>query len=131
MKVCIPIAQDLGVDSKVFGHFGSAPSFYLADMESGTAKVIANGNQHHSHGMCQPLVALQGENVDAVVVGGIGRGALMKLKAMQVSVYLAGEGTVAETLAALADGSLPVVAESQVCGGHHGHGHGHGHGCSH
>ena len=40
---------------------------------------ISNNDLDHQHGNCQPLAALGGVTVDAVVVGGIGGGALRKL----------------------------------------------------
>ena len=44
-----------------------------------TCRAIPNRNEHHAHGMCQPLVAIQGEDIGGIVVGGIGMGALNKL----------------------------------------------------
>jgi predicted Fe-Mo cluster-binding NifX family protein len=126
MKICIPIAEDHGAESLVYGHFGSAPMFYLADTESGEERVMENGNLHHGHGMCRPVAALQGQDVDAVVVGGIGGGALAKLNAMGVRVYLAQHRTVGETLDAAKQGTLPPVGPRGACGGH-----GHGGGCGH
>ena len=31
MRICIPIDKDLGLDSPICGHFGSAPFFLIAD----------------------------------------------------------------------------------------------------
>ena len=56
--------------------------------DSGICRTIPNGNQHHSHGMCTPLAVLDGQEVDGIAVAGIGRGALMKLNAANVKVYL-------------------------------------------
>ena len=41
---------------------------------------------------CNPIKALSGEVVDAVVVGGIGKGAIIKLNSMGIKVYKAIEG---------------------------------------
>jgi predicted Fe-Mo cluster-binding NifX family protein len=123
MQICIPVVEDRGLESRVSAHFGSAPGFMIVDTESGNARLIGNSNQHHAHGMCQPLAALAGETVEGIVVGGIGMGALMKLQAAGITVYRAMHPTVAETLAAYTAGSLQSLDHDEVCGGHHGHHH--------
>ena len=130
MIICVPIGNDEGLDSQVYAHFGSAPAFLLVDSETGACRAVVNGNQHHAHGMCSPLSSLLGERIDAVIVGGIGAGALSKLAAAGIAVHIAREGTVREAVGALTAGALPVMSADLVCGGHgHGHGHGaHGHG---
>ncbi len=122
MRICIPVNADAGVHSPVCEHFGSSPLFMLVDTESGSCRALPNKNLHHAHGMCQPLQALQGERVDAVVVGGIGAGALMKLRAAGMAVYLAEHDTVGETLRALNAGQLRPVRPEAACAGH-GDGH--------
>jgi predicted Fe-Mo cluster-binding NifX family protein len=123
MQICIPVVEDRGLESRVSAHFGSAPGFMIVATESGNARLIGNSNQHHAHGMCQPLAALAGETVEGIVVGGIGMGALMKLQAAGITVYRAMHPTVAETLAAYTAGSLQPLDHDEVCGGHHGHHH--------
>ena len=130
MKVCIPINEDRGLDSAVCEHFGSAPGFLMVDTATGDCRAIANENQHHGHGMCQPLQALAGEQVDGMVVGGIGMGAVNKLMAAGVAVYKSSFPTVRETLDALAAGTLPTVTADMACG-QHGHAQGQGGGCGH
>lgn len=132
MNVCVPINQDEGLNSRVCGHFGSAPAFLLANTESGSCEVISNHNSHHAHGMCQPLQALAGASPDAVIVGGIGMGALLKLNAAGIRVFLAAAPTVAENLTALREGRLAEARPETACG-HPGHAgpHAHGGGCGH
>jgi len=136
MNICIPVNADEGLASPVCAHFGSAPFFMMIDTASGACRAIPNRNQHHAHGMCQPLAALAGEHLDAIVVGGIGMGALGKLLAAGLEVYQAQHPTVERTLAALEAGQLRGMSPDAACGGHHdpsngqgqGHGHGHRHG---
>jgi predicted Fe-Mo cluster-binding NifX family protein len=120
MQICIPVLEDQGLESLVCGHFGSAPAFMVVDMDSGHHEFIQNENQHHAHGMCQPLAVLAGRTVDGIVVGGIGMGALMKLRAAGIDVFRAVHPTVSETLAALAAGTLQPVGDEHACAGHHG-----------
>lgn len=124
MKVCVPVSENNGLRSSVYSHFGSAPMFMLVDTDNGAVTPLENGNQHHAHGMCQPLAALAGHPVEVVLVGGIGRGALMKLEAGGIQVYLANEGTVEQAVQQLKAGLLRRVTVNDACGGHGG-----GHGC--
>ena len=121
MRICIPVNEDLGLQSEVCAHFGSAPAFLIVDTDNNECRAIVNHNQHHSHGMCTPLAALQGEILDGIVVGGIGMGALMKLQAAGITVYRAMHPTVAETVAAFKAGTLQPVGEDGACAGHQGH----------
>ncbi len=122
MNICIPVTENRGTDSPVCAHFGSAPIFMIVNSETGAMKAIANANEHHAHGMCQPLKWLAGEDLDALVVGGIGRGAMMKLAAGGIDVYLSRLGSVGETLDALKKGQLAKASLDAACGGHGGGG---------
>jgi predicted Fe-Mo cluster-binding NifX family protein len=122
VNICIPVLEDKGLDSPVSLHFGSAPVFLIVDAEGGTCRAVPNRNLHHSHGMCQPLLSLAGENVGAIVVGGIGMGAIGRLRASNIEVYISDLPTVNATLAAFKSGSLQPVTPQTACG-HHGHGH--------
>jgi len=118
MKVCFPVNGSPSLESEVYGHFGSAPSFVLVDTDTNDLKVIGNADQHHTHGMCSPIRALGGHDIDCVVVGGIGGGALMKLNQTGVKVYRASARTVSGNLALFTANSLPVFEQNHVCGGH-------------
>jgi predicted Fe-Mo cluster-binding NifX family protein len=129
MKVCLPITKNLGLESPVHGHFGSAPGFLAVNTETGAAEAILNANLGHAHGGCSPVKALAGHKPDAVLVGGLGGGALAGLRQMGVRVYLAPPGTAAEAVAQFKTGTLQELTEDAACGGHtHRHGHECGHG---
>ena len=122
MKVCFPTEILQGINSTVYGHFGSAPGFVIVDTEDMSVKEIQNGDQHHAHGMCQPLKALGGQQVDAVVVAAIGMGALMGLQTQGIQVYRAVEGTVRENVDLMQKGVLPQFEAKFTCAGHTGGG---------
>ena len=126
MKIAFPTQNNTGMDSLVFGHFGSAPNFVIVDVDSGVYESISNPDRDHQHGQCQPLKALDGRTVDAVVVGGIGAGALIKLNEAGIKTYRAVEGTVRENLELIESGSLPILSLDQTCAGHRKGG-----GCAH
>ncbi|MFC1863709.1 NifB/NifX family molybdenum-iron cluster-binding protein [Thermodesulfobacteriota bacterium] len=118
MKIAFPIKEDEGLESTVFGHFGSAPLFIIMDSEKDSFDSVINQDKDHQHGQCQPLAALENRPVDAVVVGGIGAGALNKLNAAGIKTYRAIEGTVLENIKLIKSGALPVFTLDQTCAGH-------------
>jgi predicted Fe-Mo cluster-binding NifX family protein len=118
MKIAFPTMQDLGLDSPVYSHFGSAAFFVIVDSENDSFKVQQNPDQDHEHGHCQPLAALGNTTVGAVVVGGIGGGALRKLAAEKVTAYRAEEGNVAHNLARFKADQLTAFTVDMTCGGH-------------
>jgi predicted Fe-Mo cluster-binding NifX family protein len=136
MKACFPVAQDRGLESCVHSHFGSAPLFLIADTESRATHVVPNPERDHAHGRCSPLDVLAGEQIDLVVVSGIGAGALHRLRDAGIAVYHTSRETAGEAMGAIGRGALPAVLPEATCaggagscgGGPQGHGHGAGQG---
>ena len=126
MRVCFPVQEDEGIESKVYNHFGSAPLFVVVDTETNVAGMIKNKDQHHAHGVCNPIQALDKQKIDAVVVGGIGGGALGKLNQSGIKVYRAQSPTVKENIALFTSQSLTEFTLQGCCGGHS-----HGGTCAH
>jgi len=124
MKLCFPVETDNGIDSQVYGHFGSAPVFVVFDTDTSEVNSVKNQNLGHSHGMCSPIRALDGQKVDAIVVGGIGAGAINKLNSMGIKVYRAIFSTVKLNAQKFDDKLLPELTIRHACSGHSG-------GCSH
>jgi predicted Fe-Mo cluster-binding NifX family protein len=126
MKVCFAVAKDEGINSAVYGHFGSAPVFVMVDGETGNVGTVNNGDLNHVHGACNPIQAIGSQEVDAVVVGGIGAGAISGLNARGIRVYRAAAETVKQNMDLLKEGKLPLLTLQHACGGHS-----HGGGCAH
>ncbi|MCP4693003.1 MAG: diguanylate cyclase [Desulfobacterales bacterium] len=126
MKIAFPTREDKGADSQVYGHFGSAPRFVIIDDNDDSATTVDNTDADHLHGQCQPLKALGGIEVDKVVVGGIGGGALQKLNHAGIRVFRAVEGTVNENLGLVKTDKLPEFTPDHTCAGHDKDG-----GCAH
>jgi predicted Fe-Mo cluster-binding NifX family protein len=120
MRICFPTENLQGLDSTVYGHFGSAPGFIIVDTGSEGIEEIKNNDLHHSHGMCQPMKALGGRMVDAIAVGGIGMGALMKLQGQGIRVYRAVQGTVGQNVSLIRNQRLPEFDSRLTCAGHAG-----------
>jgi predicted Fe-Mo cluster-binding NifX family protein len=118
MKICIPVAEYRGLDSPVYGHFGSAPSFVLVDADTMVVERLDNHDQGHVHGQCSPVKALAGARPEVVVVGGIGAGAVLGLRNAGIRVYQATGGTVGETVALFKKGELQEIDSQHACPGH-------------
>ncbi len=122
MKIAFPAQENIGMESIVYSHFGSANFFIIVDSKTNEIEVVGNNDLNHAHGKCQPLVALGGKTVDAVVVGGIGKGALQKLNEEGITTYRAVEGTVSENLDLIKSGKLLEFSMDLTCSGHQGTG---------
>jgi predicted Fe-Mo cluster-binding NifX family protein len=116
MKIAFPTQEKKGMESLVHGHFGSAHYFVIVDTGDNSTEIVENPDRDHLHGHCQPLKALNGRTVDAVIVGGIGGGALRKLLMEGIKVYRATEGPVSNNLELLISDKLPVFTPDQTCG---------------
>jgi len=126
MKMCFPVKENEGIESTVYNHFGSAPFFVVVDTDTNHLVAINNRDQHHSHGACNPMKALDNQKVDAIVVGGIGAGALNRLNQMGIVVHRSQGGTVRDNLELFASQGLPELTIQGCCGGHSADG-----GCAH
>ncbi len=124
MKVGFAVQTNEGIESKVYDHFGTAPAFIIVDTEGEEVTTVNNRDLHHVHGACNPVMALDGKRVDAMIVGGIGAGALTKLYAVGIKVYGAGALTVKENLSLLSEDKLQELSVNNSCRFHQG-------GCGH
>ena len=88
--------------------------------------IIKDKDQHYSHGACHPLRGLEGQSIDAVIVGGIGGRVVDRLNEMGIRVYRSCVGNVKVNLEHFKSNDLVELTPSDACG-HHGHGHGCGH----
>jgi len=118
MKLCFAVQKDDGVESLVYGHFGTAPAFIVVNTEDSAIFKIVNNDMDHIHGACNPMKAIGGADIDAVVVGGIGAGALNGLNARGIKVFKAMEDTIRENLALFHEDRLPELTMLHTCGGH-------------
>lgn len=124
--ICIPIAVDHGLDSKLIPHFGSAPLYAIVDVVSRTMRTLDNGCTP-VHGGCAPVEALAAQRVGAVIVGGIGTGAIRRLASHGIRVLKGHPGPISSLLDAYEDGALTAWDVEDGCQGHsHAHGHEHG-----
>ena len=118
MRICIPTGTADGKSAQVHAHFGSAPYFTIYDTDKDNVEVVNNDNQHHLHGMCQPLAVLSTKNIGAVVCGGMGARAIMKLNEAGIKAYRAIPGSVEEIAQQFAKGGLEEITAENTCQHH-------------
>jgi len=123
-RIAIPSEGEGGLGGTRSNHFGHCDVFTLIDVEQGQIKSVTTlPNQSHARGGCMvPVKILADNQVDALVVGGIGKGPLMGFKQVGIDIYFDATHTsiqpVVEEL--LAD-KLPVFGLAQACRGDEGH----------
>jgi ArsR family transcriptional regulator len=122
--------DDQGLESNVSDHFGRAPFFTLVDTENNELEIMANPDCHHGghgQGSCHHSGHLKARKVEAVVTGGMGRGALAGLNQAGIRVMVTAPGKVTDTVRSVQDGTARELQADMACGGGAGHRHGHGH----
>ena len=106
----------------IFQHFGHTEQFKLYDVENGA---IVNTQIVDSNGSGHGLLAgfLKQAEVDALICGGIGRGAQMALAEAGIKLYAGVQGSADEAAKALAAGTLDYDPDAR-CDHHEHHGGG-------
>lgn len=125
MKIAMPYEN-----GQLNQHFGRSREFIIIEVQDGNIagrKIISAANLQHNHEGLAGLLAR--ENVDVVVLGGIGPMALQALQALGLKTITGQQGNVEDLALACARGEL---ASRQVSCGHEHHHHHHHHGdCTH
>ena len=119
-RIAIPSMDKGGLDGQRSGHFGHCDVFTLVDVEEGKIKDITTvSNQSHVQGGCMvPVNLLAENNVNALIVGGIGMRPLMGFKQAGIDVYHDAERPgIRPVVEDLIAGKLPMISDDQVCGG--------------
>ncbi|HEY5387301.1 MAG TPA: NifB/NifX family molybdenum-iron cluster-binding protein [Thermoleophilia bacterium] len=118
-RIAIPSELPGGLEARRSGHFGRCACFTLIDVIDGKVdEVEILQNAPHTEGGCMaPVLVLAEQNVDAIVVDGIGGRPLMGFNQVGIAVH-AGMGPDVQTaVAAYIQGALPVVELEGAC--HH------------
>jgi predicted Fe-Mo cluster-binding NifX family protein len=111
-----------GLSGNVSGHFGHTPFFVVAELSGGeilSARTVTSPG--HGQGCTMPGFVGQ-LGVNAVLVGGIGAGAVNGLGARGIEVVAGAAGNAGDALKAFATGTL--ARGEPGCGGHGSHAHG-------
>lgn len=119
MRIGFPVAYNLGLESGVHEHFGSAPLFLVVDTETLDFRALS-GRNGRRNGDCDSVSGMIAQECDGVAVGGIGSGALDHLVRAGVRVFQAPGLRIADAIALLRSDRLPELDPDAVCNGHNG-----------
>jgi predicted Fe-Mo cluster-binding NifX family protein len=121
-RIAVPSELPGGLDADRAGHFGHAACFTLVDItpagEVGEIEVLQNA-PHVEGGCMTPVVFLAENNVDAIVVQGIGGRPLMGFNQVGIAVLQGVGAQVSDSVDALLSGGLPQFTAENACGHHH------------
>lgn len=123
-KIAVPMAGQ-----QFSAHYGQTTAFAVFEVDQAHRKIVSQTilplPGEHACGMAGVLKDM---SVQAVIVEGLGRGALANLSAAKLKVYAAIPGTTPELLVqACLDGRLQEATASCGHGQEQGHGHHHQH----
>ena len=119
-RIAVPSIENGGLDGQRAGHFGHCDVFTLIDVAEGKiSKGSTIQNEEHVQGGCMvPVQLLANQNVNALIVGGIGLRPLMGFNQYNIDVYHDAErDDILPVVADLISGKLPLIEKDQVCGG--------------
>lgn len=109
MKICFPIAANNGLDSELFNHFASSPLFLIVDSESNDVEAVENCDPQAPEKGCNPFAALQGRNLDAIVVDAIGDAIHQTMNMCGYRVYSANSTNLRQLVEALKKEQLEMI----------------------
>jgi len=119
-RIAVPSIGQGGLDGQRAGHFGHCDTFTLIDVENGEIKEVSLlDNLPHQQGGCMvPVNLLAANDVDALIVGGIGLRPLMGFKQVGIEVFHDAQNSdIRPAVEGLIAGGLAGIREDQVCGG--------------
>ena len=115
MKIAIPIKNE-----NIYQHFGMAAAFKIYDVENGqVASTKVEQTNGRGHGAM--LDTLLAENVNCVICGGIGDGAIQALKQADIKLYAGIDGVADEAVTSLLAGNLQSNLEAACSKRQHAH----------
>ena len=122
MRIAVPYENENGT---VFQHFGHSQAFKFYDVkEDAVEKSEVVSTQGSGHGALAGF--LKENEVDALICGGIGAGAIEALTDAGIRVYAGVKGAADEAVAQHLAGTLDYTTEANCS--HHGEGHEHAEG---
>ncbi|NLT38769.1 MAG: dinitrogenase iron-molybdenum cofactor biosynthesis protein [Methanomassiliicoccus sp.] len=107
--VAIPTQGNKGLEDRLFEHFGKAPTYTIANLESGHLTVIDNTSDHMG-GRLTPPELLKGIGADTIIVHHLGSKAAVQCQELGIRVLSGAEGSVRNVLEQLREGSLKAAS---------------------
>ena len=112
MKIAVTYEND-----KIFAHFGHTEKFKIYEVEDNVikdTKILETNGQ--GHGALAKL--LKENNINVLICGGIGNGAINALNEVDIKVYAGIEGIADEAIEKLLNGTLKQNSNAN-CNHHH------------
>lgn len=122
LRLAVPTNNPGGMEAGRSDHFGHSDLFTIINLKNGEIAAIETvGNVAHGAGGCMvPVQHLKDQNVDALVVGGMGMRPLIGFNEVGIDVYYAHREEYVD-VQAVVDGflqdKLPVMQQSNACKG--------------
>ncbi len=119
-RIAVPSNEKGGLNGLRAGHFGHCDVFTIIDVKDGKIENVSTiQNQEHVQGGCMvPVNLLAQNNVNALIVGGIGMRPLMGFNQVGINVYYEAERQeIKPVVEDLILGKLNIIGNDQVCGG--------------
>ncbi|MFC1565369.1 NifB/NifX family molybdenum-iron cluster-binding protein [Candidatus Neomarinimicrobiota bacterium] len=120
IRIAVPSNGEGGLNGTRSEHFGHCDVFTLIDVENGIVKkeTVLN-NEGHEHGGCMvPVNLLANNDVNAVVVAGIGRRPLTGFNNVGIDVYIDTVNPIVITVInKLINDNLVKMSLDEACGG--------------
>jgi predicted Fe-Mo cluster-binding NifX family protein len=108
MRIAITSNSNLGIDAKIFDHFGHTPYFTIVDIHNDLVKkTIIVGNpfvEHHQPGEVPSFLAEKDVNI--IIAGGMGEKAKQMFNAKGIEVITGTSGSVGDVIDLYLKGKL-------------------------
>jgi predicted Fe-Mo cluster-binding NifX family protein len=117
-KIAIPSMSGTGLESDVCAHFGSCEYFTIVDLQDkdiAGIMVISNSSPDGVHNCAAPSRVLKSQNVEIVLVSGIGGRPLMSLAENKIKVFAGAMGKISDAVQDYNDGLLRELSTTGTC----------------
>jgi predicted Fe-Mo cluster-binding NifX family protein len=117
-KIAIPSMSDTGLESEVCAHFGSCEYFTIVDVQDKSIeeiRAISNMSPTGEHNCTAPSIILKSQNVETVLVSGIGGRPFMSLAENNIKVFAGAKGKVSDAIQDYSNGSLYQLSANGTC----------------
>lgn len=119
-KLAVPSESPGGLEAFRSGHFGRCELFTIVVLEDQKIKEVytVKNPPHVTNGCMTPVNLLAKENIDAIIVGGIGARPLSGFMNVGIDVYLGEGDKVLDAVSAYVNRNLQQVTFDDTCRGH-------------
>jgi predicted Fe-Mo cluster-binding NifX family protein len=110
--------SEKGLESEVCAHFGSCEYFTILDVDGAAIKSVesvSNGLPGAEHNCAAPALILKSQDVNVVLVSGIGGRPLMSLNEQMMRVFAGAIGKVSDAVKDYNEGLLQELATQGTC----------------